>query len=61
MESSKYRLGNLKDKPGDIIAEQIDNLSSIISDLKDKGSYKGKKCEEDICCTSQPPNTRLET
>lgn len=57
-ESLTYRLGNLKDKSSDIIVEQIDNLSSIMSDLKDKGVNKGKECAEDICTSTRRPPFR---
>lgn len=54
------RLGNLKDKGGDIMAEQLDHLSDAISDLKQKGEKKSKEVKSDlIASTRQHPMRNL--
>lgn len=44
-----HRLGNIKDNAGDIIAEQIEHLSTAISQLKDKGMGHGRDGVAQIC------------
>jgi len=54
------RLGNLKDKGGDVMAEQLDHLSDTISDLKHKGEKKGKELKGDlVASTRQHPMRNL--
>lgn len=41
-------LGNLKDKSGDVMSEQIDNLADAIASLKDKGEKKSEEMLHEI-------------
>ncbi|CAK6508236.1 MAG: hypothetical protein O7C68_00220 [Rickettsia endosymbiont of Ixodes ricinus] len=43
------RLRNLKGKSGDILDEQLGNLSSVMEYYKDKGMDKGKANVADLC------------
>jgi len=42
IESLVHRLGNIKDNAGDIMSEQLNNLSSAITDIKDKTVSAGR-------------------
>lgn len=47
------RLGSLKGKGGDIMAEQLEHLSDAISDLKKKGEKKGKEMKNDLVSSTR--------
>lgn len=49
IESLVSRLRNLKGKSGDILDEQLGNLSSVMEHYKDKGMDKGKANLADLC------------
>ncbi|ABE04452.1 MAG: hypothetical protein ACRYE8_02380 [Janthinobacterium lividum] len=49
IESLVSRLHNLKGKSGDILDEQLDNLSSVMDHYKHKGIEKGKANVADLC------------
>ncbi|HJD59935.1 MAG TPA: hypothetical protein LFW20_04685 [Rickettsia endosymbiont of Omalisus fontisbellaquei] len=49
IESLVSRLRNLKGKSGDILDEQLGNLSSVVDHYKDKGIDKGKANVADLC------------
>ncbi|MGX6960756.1 MAG: hypothetical protein ACIPMY_06085 [Rickettsia endosymbiont of Pentastiridius leporinus] len=49
IESLVSRLRNLKGKSGDILDEQLDNLSSVMDHYRDKGIEKGKANVADLC------------
>ncbi len=47
------RLGSLKDKGGDVMAEQLDHLSDTISDIKNQGKRKGKEVAENVLSSTK--------
>ncbi|MFY9589784.1 hypothetical protein [Rickettsia endosymbiont of Halotydeus destructor] len=49
IESLVSRLSSLKGKSGEIMSEQLENLSSVISHYKDKGIDKSKANIGDLC------------
>ncbi|AAU04169.1 hypothetical protein [Rickettsia typhi] len=49
IESLVSRLCDLKGKTGDILDEQLGNLSSVLEHYKDKGIEKGKANLADLC------------
>lgn len=49
IESLVSRLNNLKGKSGDILEEQLDNLSSVMDHYRNKGIEKGKANVADLC------------
>lgn len=49
IEGLVSRLRNLKGKSGDILDEQLGNLSSVMEHYKDKGIDKGKANVADLC------------
>lgn len=49
IESLVSRLRNLKGKSGDILDEQLGNLSSVMEHYKDEGIDKGKANVADLC------------
>ncbi len=53
IESLVTRLGNIKDKSSDIMSEQFDNLSTVMSSFKNKGVEKGQDALIDICASTR--------
>lgn len=53
IESLVSRLRNLKGKSGDILEEQLDNLSTVMERYKNKGIEKGKANIGDLCASTQ--------
>ncbi len=53
IESIVQRLGNMKDKSGDIMTEQFDNLTTVMSSFKNKSVEKGKDTFTDLCISTR--------
>ncbi|WP_341764358.1 hypothetical protein [Candidatus Tisiphia endosymbiont of Beris chalybata] len=53
IESLVNRLGSIKDKSGDIMSEQFENLSTVMSSFKNKGVEKGQDALTDICASTR--------
>lgn len=53
IEALVARLGSLKDKSGDVVVEQLDNLAEAIIELKHKGEKKGKEAVKDIASSTR--------